>query len=197
MAARRVAAGGLVVLAGVAALRDDPQGDLTGVVVSSHDLTPGTPLTVDDVHIEKRSKTTIPDGAAYDLAAVLGSTPAGPAHRGEVLTDLSVLGPRLADAAIGQDARIVPLHLADSALLDIIRTGDVVDLLAAKESGAVADPGTDARVVATGAVVVLISPKPSQHGPGAERVVLVALPAATAHTVAGVALVETVALTFH
>ncbi|MDT5173539.1 MAG: hypothetical protein QOG37_790, partial [Mycobacterium sp.] len=52
-------------------------------------------------------------------------------------------------------------------------------------------------VVAIDAVVVLVSEKPAQRGPNNDRVVLVALPAATAHQVAGVALVETVTLTFH
>lgn len=197
VAARRAAAGGLVVLAGLAALRDNPDGDLTDVVIASRDLTPGTSLTVDDVHVEKRLSATVPEGAPREVESVLGSTLASPARRGEVITDLRLLGPRLADSAVGRDARIVPLNLPDTALLDIIRTGDVVDVLAARQSGVGTGSDGDARVVATGAVVVLISPKPSQGGAGNERVVLVALPAATAHTVAGVALVETITLTFH
>jgi len=78
----------------------------------------------------------------------VGSTLAGPARRGEVLTDVRLLGPRLAQSAAGPDARIVPLHLADSALLDLTRPGDVVDVLAAS------DDDTDPRVVATDAIVV-------------------------------------------
>ena len=77
----------------------------------------------------------------------------------------------------------MPLHLADTALLDLIRPGDVVDVLAAATS----DTGVDAdpRVVATEAVVVLVSEK--QKGPGnrADRVVLVALPSRAANDVAG------------
>ena len=60
---RRVAAAGLVLLAGVAALRTDPAGDLAEVVVAAHDLTPGSALTADDVRIERRLATTIPDGS--------------------------------------------------------------------------------------------------------------------------------------
>ena len=41
---------------------------------------------------------------------------------------------RSALAAAGPDARMVPLHLADAALPDLLRSGDVVDVLAGPES---------------------------------------------------------------
>ena len=53
------------------------------------------------------------------------------------------------------------------------------------------------QVVATDAVVVLVSEKPTGAGSGGDRVVLVALPAHDANEVAGAALVATVTLTFH
>jgi len=70
-----------------------------------------------------------------------------------------------------------------------------VDVLAA---GAEAI-GADARpqLVATDAVVVLVSEKPKSAGGGSDRVVLVALPAHAANSVAASALVQTVTLTFH
>lgn len=189
--ARRIAAGALVVLAGVAAVRSDPQGEHTDIIVAAHDLAPGAELTEADVRLESRLVTTIPDGATRDSAAVVGGRLAGPARRGEVLTDVRLLGPRLAEAVAGPDARIVPLHLADAALLDLIRAGDVVDVLTAP------DVGTDGRprVIATEAVVVLVSER--QSGPAGDRVVLVALPAQAANEVAGAALAQTVTLTFH
>jgi Flp pilus assembly protein CpaB len=191
VAARRVAAGALVVLAAVAALRSDPHGDQADIVVAARDLSPGIELTAEDVRLEKRLAATIPDGSQSTVGKVVGSTLAGPARRGEVLTDVRLLGPRLAQSAAGPDARIVPLHLADTALLDLVRPGDVVDVLAA------ADDEIDPRVVATDAVVVLVSQK--QKGPGAagERVLLVALPAHAANDVAGATLMQTVTLTFH
>ena len=110
--ARRVAAGGLVVLAGIATLRSNPDADSAEVVVAVRDLRPGTALTLDDVQLEKRLATTVPDGSQADLGAVLGSTLASPTRRGEVLTDVRLLGSRLAEAAIGPKAglgaRIVP-----------------------------------------------------------------------------------------
>ena len=133
VAARRVAAAALVVLAAVAALRSDPRGDQTDIVVAARDLTPGVELTAADVRLETRTAATVPDGSQSSVDTVVGSTLAGPARRGEVLTDVRLLGPRLAQSAAGPNARIVPLHLADSALLDLIRPGDVVDVLAAPE----------------------------------------------------------------
>ncbi len=191
MAARRAAAGALVVLAAVAALRSDPHGDQTDIVVAARDLSPGIELTTEDVRLEKRSTATVPDGSQSTVDKVVGSTLAGPARRGEALTDVRLLGPRLARSAAGPDARIVPLHLADTALLDLVRPGDVVDVLAA------ADDDTEPRVVATEAVVVLVSEKQKGAGAGGERVLLVALPAHAANDVAGATLMQTVTLTFH
>src|SRR5690348_16858275 len=191
VAARRAAAGALVVLAAAAALRSDPHGDHADTVVATHDLSPGVELTAGDVRIEKRTAATVPDGSQSSVDAVVGSTLAGPARRGEVLTDVRLLGPRLAQSAAGKDARIVPLHLSDTALLDLVRPGDVVDVLAA------ADDDVDPRVVATDAVVVLVSEKQKGPGTGGDRVVLVALPAHAANDVAGATLMQAVTLTFH
>lgn len=197
MLARRVAAGGLVVLAGIATLRSNPDGDYAEVVVASRDLRPGAALSTDDVRLEKRSTTTIPDGSKADLADAVGSTLAGPARRGEVLTDVRLLGSRLAELTAGPGARIVPLHLADGALLDLVRAGDVVDVLAAPPTDAPTAGPPASRVVATDAVVVLVSAKQKAQAADADRVVLVALPARVANTVAGSALGQTVTLTLH
>ena len=196
VAARRVTAGGLVVLAAVAALRPDPSDGRVAVVVAARDLAPGVELTAADLHTESRSATTIPDGAVFQSNALVGSTLAGPARRGEVLTDVRVLSPRLAEAAVGPDARVVPVHPTDAALLDLVRPGDVVDVLAVSDSigtNGSADPRP--RVVATAAVVVLVSPKTKEAG--REGVVLVALPVQQANEVAGASLSQAITLTFH
>ncbi|MBW0015103.1 SAF domain-containing protein [Mycobacterium sp.] len=203
--ARRLAAGGLVALAGIATLRSNPEGERAEVVVAVRDLRPGTALTLEDVGIENRLAATVPDGSQNDLGAVIGSTLASPTRRGEVLTDVRLLGSRLAEAAIGPKAgpgaRIVPLHLADSALIDLVRVGDVVDVLAAPSPDPQAASGSGgqagSRVVATDAVVVLVSAKQKLQADDGDRVVLVALPARVANTVAGSALGQTVTLTLH
>jgi Flp pilus assembly protein CpaB len=195
LAARRIVAGALVIQAAVVALRSDPQGDRTEIVVATRYLPSGVALTADDVRLENRTAATVPDGSQSDVGAVIGATLAGPARRGEVLTDVRVLGPRLAESIAGPDARIVPLPLADSALLDLVRPGDVVDVLAAGAEGS----DTDARphLVATDAVVVLVSEKAKGAGSGSDRVVLVAVGAHAANAVAATALLQTVTLTFH
>jgi Flp pilus assembly protein CpaB len=184
--ARRVAAGGLVVLAGIAAIRSNPEGDRIEVVVATRDIGPGTALTADDISLESRLAATVPDGASADLPKVLGAKLVGAVRRGEVITDVRLLGERLAEATAGPDARIVPIHPFDGALIDLLRPGDVVDVVAASNAGPQASP----RIVATGGIVVLVS---DNHAAG-DRVVLVALPAADANAVAGVALVQTVTL---
>jgi Flp pilus assembly protein CpaB len=194
VAARRIAAAGLVLLAAVLALRPDPAATQARIAVAARDLEPGTELTVDDVIVESRSATVTPDGAITDVDQLIGKTLAGPARRGEALTDVRVLGPRLAEAAAGPDARVVPLQLADPALLAIVRAGDVVDVLAvdAQPAGGGAAP----RVVARGAVVVLAAQR--TDGPGRkDGVVLVALPAHAAVDAAGASLSEAITLTFH
>lgn len=193
VAARRVAAAALVVLAAVAAVRSDPHGEYTDIAVAVRDLTPGVELTADDVQLASHRKATLPEGAQTELAAVIGTIIAGPVRRGEVLTDVRLLGPRLAEATAGPDARIVPLHLADTALLDMIRPGDVVDVLT------VGGEQEDSRplVVATDAVVVLVSEKPKGTGSGTDRVALVALPARAATEVAGTGLVQAVTVVMH
>ncbi|HME78899.1 MAG TPA: SAF domain-containing protein [Mycobacterium sp.] len=192
--ARRIAAAGLVVLAGVAALRPNPDGERTQVVVAAHDLSPGAALTADDLRLEKRLVPTIPDGAQSDIDTVVGSTLAGPARRGEVLTDVRLLGRRLAESAAGPDARIVPVHPVDSALMDLVRPGDVVDVVAASEASSQSTAKV-ASVIATGAIVVLVSAKQKGQSATSDRVVLVALPVAAANAVAGAALTQTMTLT--
>jgi len=190
--AHRIAAGFLVVLAGIAVLRPDPGDAKRDVAVAVRDLSPGLTLTADDVRLETRSVTTLPDGASTDLS-IVGASLAGPVRRGEVLTDARVLGPRLAGLNAGPGARMVPLHLADAAVLDLIRTGDVVDVVGA----AGADENARARVVAANAVVVLVSAKSESIGAGNERVVMVALPGPAAQALAAATLVQTVTLTIH
>jgi Flp pilus assembly protein CpaB len=191
--ARRGVAAGLVVLAGVAALRPDPGGDHAEVVVAAHDLSQGAALTPHDLRLEKRLAATIPDGAQTEIGTVVGATLAGPARRGEVLTDVRLLGRRLAESTAGPGARIVPVHPADDALTDLVRPGDIVDVIAASGAESRANP----RVVATDAVVVLVSAKHKDRTATGDRLVLLALPASSANAVAGAALVQTVTLTLH
>jgi Flp pilus assembly protein CpaB len=185
--ARRIAAGVLVLLAGAAAWRPDPDDAARDVVVTVRDLDPGTALSATDVTLSRRPAAVVPDGALTGVEAAVGATLAGPSRRGEVLTDARVLGSRLAQLSAGPDARTVPVRLAEAAVLDLIRPGDIVDVLGAPAAGGDSPP----RPVARDAVVVLISPA------GNERVVLLALPAAAANALAAASLVQSLTLTIH
>jgi hypothetical protein len=194
---RRVAAGALVVLAAAAALRSEPGGAHSDAVVAVRDLSPGVPVTPDDVRVENRLAAMLPDGTQADVATVVGAPPAGPIRRGEVITDVRMLGPALTEAVAGPNGRVVPLQLAQDAILDVLREGDVVDVIAAPRSAAYDDAGATARTVATDAVVVLISPDAGGLGGADDRVVLVALPAAAATAVATASLAHTITVTLH
>lgn len=190
--ARRIAAGLLVLLAGASALRPDPAHVQRRVAVAVRDLSPGMTLTAEDVTLRALPAAALPDGAQTALTGLIGATLAGPARRGEVLTDTRVLGSRLVGLSAGPDARVVPLHLAESAVLDLLRAGDVVDVVGANEGPA---RESRPRVVASEAVVVLVSPASTAIGSSNDRVVLVALPAPAATALAAATLVQTVTLT--
>lgn len=159
--ARRVLAAVLTAAAVVLMLRGDPDTDRARVVVVARDLPPGHLLTSADLRVVDRESGALPGGAARDPAPLIGATVTGAMSTGEILTDLRVIGPRLAAVAGGApDARIVPLRLADTAVADILRAGDRVDVIAADESDRAARP---ARTLATDAAVVLISGSPGHR----------------------------------
>ena len=85
------------------------------------------------------------------------------------------------------------VHPADSALIDLVRPGDVVDIVAASENSSQANP----HVVAVDAIVVSVSAKQKTQTATNDRVILVALPTAAANSVAEAALAQTVTLTLH
>jgi hypothetical protein len=193
LAARRVTAGALVILAAITLCWPDRSEGVHDAVVAAHDLRPGATVTADDVMLAKRTAGTLPDGALGALDQVVGAKLSGPTRRGEVLTDTRILGPRLAGLTVGPDAQIVPVQLAESAVLELVRAGDVVDVVGAQA----AESDTKPKIVARDAVVVLVSEKPKFADPGHHRVVLLALPSGAAHALAGATLVQTVTLTIH
>ncbi|MFI2284333.1 SAF domain-containing protein [Nocardia beijingensis] len=192
---RRMLAAALTALAAFLFLRGDPGAERTPVLVAARDLAPGRLLEAGDLHAAPREAGTLPAGAVTDPAALLGATLAGAMRRGEVFTDLRVVGPRLAAAAAGaREARIVPVRLADTAVADILRAGDRVDVIGAEDmGGAGARP---ARTLATDAAVVLVSGTGTGRG-AAERVVLVAMDAEHATAVAGASLRTALTVVFH
>ncbi|TSD99704.1 flagellar biosynthesis protein FlgA [Skermania sp. ID1734] len=191
--ARKIAAGALAALGVVLMLRDDPDRAIARVVVAARDLQPGRVLTADDLTLAEHARNALPDGALTSTADVVGHTVAGPARAGETLTDVRILGPRLAVAATGRDdGRLVPVQLAEAAVTELLRSGDRVDVLSAPHS---ADAAGQARVIAADAVVVLVSAPDSARSK--EKVVLLAMPTAAAEKVAAASLTDALTVTFH
>ncbi|MFF0815977.1 SAF domain-containing protein [Rhodococcus sp. NPDC003318] len=190
-AARRVAAGVLCVLALILAVRGDPDSDQVAIVTAARDLAPGSAVTEADVRLATVAADTVPDGSLRTVDDAIGHTLAGPARSGEPLTDVRLLGPRLAAATAGADARIVPLRIDDTEIAGLLRAGDRVDILTVD-----VEESTQPRLLASDAAVVLVTP--GEAGRAArEPVVLVALPADVATTVAAAALGSAVTVTLH
>lgn len=187
---RRIVAGVLVVVAGVIAVRGDPSE--RRVVVAVRELPPGHVIGVGDVRVVERGAESVSKGVVREVGSVVGATLAGAVGEGEVLTELRVVGARLAGVAAGDgDGRIVPIRLADKAVAEVLRGGDRVDVVAGEEGG-----GRGARLLASDAVVVLVSGVGSERGEQ-ERVVLVALDARRAAVVAAASLRSALTVVFH
>jgi Flp pilus assembly protein CpaB len=192
---RRIAAGILVAVAVLLFVDDAAGDDRVRVVTAGRDLTPGTILTPADVAVAEWDSATVPEGAVLDSADVDGRTLTGPVRAGELLTDVRLLGSRTATAALGAEARVVPVHLADAGVTDLLREGDRVDVLTV-EAQENSDAAPAARILASGAMVVLVSAE-AGGGRQRDRVVLLALPTEDATTVAAASLVSALTVTLH
>lgn len=120
------------------AARDLPGGVLKGTDLIPAALRPGT----------------APEGALRPGTPFAGKILAGPARRGEPLTDVRLLGPGLL-AAHGPGTVATPVRVADPETARLLSPGDVVDVLAA--TGSTWNGTTPAMTVAED-VTVLTTP---------------------------------------
>ncbi|ARE35494.1 MULTISPECIES: SAF domain-containing protein [Rhodococcus] len=204
---RKIAAVVLATLGVVLFFRGDPATDTVAVVVSSRDLTPGQVIADSDVEMREIDSKQLPEGVVSDTDLVVGRTVAGPIRSGETVTDVRVLSPRLAGLSVGtDDARIVPVRLADAAVADMLRSGDVVDVLTVGPDTSRPDtPHPDTpnesiadkapQILAAGAVVALVTTSESTRNQQ-EQVILLALPTPAANVVAAASLSNAITVTF-
>jgi Flp pilus assembly protein CpaB len=152
---RRLIAAVLVAAATVSALRvlAPPEPDTVDVLVAARDLPSGTRLTDDDLVARSYPVDLVPPDAA---TSATGRVLAAPVGRGEVLTDVRVVGPGLALAQPGET--ILPVRLPDAGMAMLLRPGDEVDLVAT-------DPGTGTSDVVARDVTVLATPTDAPEGP--------------------------------
>ncbi|MFE5875581.1 SAF domain-containing protein [Rhodococcus sp. NPDC056506] len=199
---RKIAAVALATLGVVLFFRGDPATDTVAVVVSNRDLTPGQVIADSDVEVREIDSKHLPEGVVSDTDLVVGRTVAGPIRSGETVTDVRVLSPRLAGLSVGtDDARIVPVRLADAAVADILRSGDVVDVLTVGPDTPRSDTPNESiadkapQILAAGAVVALVTTSESTRNQQ-EQVILLALPTPAANVVAAASLSNAITVTF-
>ncbi len=194
---RQVTAGLLVGLALVLALRPVPSAappvlDTTRAVVAATDLPAGRVLTAADLEPVERPAATVPDGASAAEPALTGQVLAAPVRRGEVVTDVRVVGPGLwAQVPPGQVA--APVRLADLAVATLLRAGDRVDVLASTDDAAAVVVAADALVLSAPPATAPADP-PGSTPVGAGLLVL-AVSAETARVLAGAATGATLTVT--
>ncbi|QIG41471.1 pilus assembly protein CpaB [Nocardioides anomalus] len=127
-----------------------PAPPSVAVTVAAHDLGAGTRLRPGDLTTVRLAPGTAPDGRVRDPT---GHTLAGPLRRGQPVTDTALLGPALLRDR--PDLVALPVRLPDTAMADLLRRGDSVDLVAA-------DPqGGPATTVAREALVLALPPPPA------------------------------------
>ena len=123
------------------------------VLVAARDLPSGTVLAGDDV-VARAFPVDLAPAAASGQAA--GRVLAAAVRRGEVLTDVRLVGPALTDAVPGET--VLPVRLPDAGMATLLRPGDEVDLVAT-------DPGTGETSVVASDVTVLATPAGVPDGP--------------------------------
>lgn len=142
-------------MAALAALRAvaPPEPATVEVMVAARDLPSGTVLAADDLVTRDWPADLAPAGAA---PTATGRVLAAPIGRGEVLTDVRVVGPGL---ALGQPGdTVLPVRLPDAGMATLLQPGDVVDLMAT-------DPGTGSATLVARDVTVLAAPGDVPEGP--------------------------------
>jgi Flp pilus assembly protein CpaB len=194
---RRVCAVALLVVAVVAALTAGRTEERHRAVVAAHDISPGHRLTAGDLTIREFLPGDLPTGVITELAGLDDETVTGPVRSGEIMTDSRVLSSRLPIQLLQRpDARLVPVKVADAAVIDLLREGDVVDVLSIEdaESG---QQSSATKVLAKSAVVALVSQATGSRTASDSRLAILALPEHDAHVVAAATLTGPITVVFH
>lgn len=130
-----------------------PLPETVPVLAANRDLPAGQLLAGTDLVVVRRPPDELPAGTLRDVGAVTGATLVSGVRRGELITDIRLLGAR-AVTALGDGLVATPVRIADAAAVALVRPGDRVDVLAARaDDGA---SGGSARLVAAAVRVVLV-----------------------------------------
>lgn len=158
---------GVAVAAGIHAAKAPPPPSVA-VTVAARDLPAGTVLAAADLTTREFTPGSVPDDLVAEPA---GRALAGPLRRGEPVTDVRLVGPALTEGH--PELTAVPLRLPDAGMVELLRVGDRVDLVAADPQGGAAE------VVAVDVPVLAIpraDTEPSTTGLAGRLVVVGAAP---------------------
>lgn len=155
---RQVAAVGLLVVALVLAVRPaaEPAGNARSptvpVVVAAGDRPAGTPLSETDLAVARVPPALRPAGFAAEFEPVLGRVLAAPVRAGEAITDVRLVGSGVT-ALLPPGHVAAPVRLADLAVAALVRSGDLIDVLASVDGRSAAEVVAEHALVlaATGA----------------------------------------------
>ncbi|KXP02717.1 flagella basal body P-ring formation protein FlgA [Tsukamurella tyrosinosolvens] len=186
LTARRSAAAALAVLALIVALTSRPSGPQAQVLVAARELGPGGRLTGADLAVRTVPAELAPQDALTGPDAAVGRSVTGPVGAGEILTGRRVLTDRTA-GHIRPGSRLVPVSLQDSATMDLLRAGDVVDVVAQRKDDS---PAVLAR---SATVAVAAAPQATRQQ---ARTAMLAMSEAEAHAVAAAALSSPLSVVF-
>lgn len=106
------------------------------MVTAVRDIAGATTLGPNDVTTIEITPDALPAGALTTTSDVHGQRAAGPIRAGEVITDVRLVGSALLDGW-GADLAAVPVRIADPGAAQLVRPGDVIDIVATDMSGAV------------------------------------------------------------
>ncbi|CAM3218894.1 SAF domain-containing protein [Tsukamurella hominis] len=186
LTARRAAAAALAVLALIVAVTSRPSGPQAQVLVAARELGPGGRLTAEDLAVRTVPAELAPQDALTEPDDAVGRSVTGPVGAGEILTGRRVLTDRTA-GYIRPGSRLVPVSLQDAATMDLLRAGDVVDVVAQRKDDS---PAVLAR---SATVAVAAAPQATRQQ---ARTAMLAMSESEAHAVAAAALSSPLSVVF-
>lgn len=127
------------------------------VVVAARAVAPGSSLAADDLRVAAYPAALVPGDAATDPGTLVGRTTTTGLSAGSPLTSASFVSSDGARATPGRS--LVPVRLADASLVQVVRPGDRVDVLA------LGAEGQPPKVVARGARIAAIPGRAGGSGP--------------------------------
>jgi Flp pilus assembly protein CpaB len=165
------------VLTGLAAAA--PEGPPTlSVVRVTHEVPGGTRLAAADLELARVVADDAPRGALTELAGAVDHLLAAPVAEGQIITPAALTTAR---AGTSRGRVMAPLRLADADLVELLRPGDHVDVIAA-------DPQSDQADVVARSVRVVTVPRASEPAQSSEaaagRLILIEVDPETARVLA-------------